>query len=238
VSGQHSREHPEEPDRVVIRDNRKIDPVTGEARTAPKPGPAHHAAAGPAGPAEPIEPAGETGQVPMVEASLLDERTADLQRLQAEYANYRKRADRERQSAGEVATGRVLAELLPVLDDLDRARQHGDLTGPLKAVADKLDDVLTKLGLEPFGAVGDPFDPSLHEAVMHDESDEVTQPTSTTVMRPGYKYRDRLLRAAMVGVTDPATPQTSAEHQAPEGDPSTDDDTPPAQANPTDAPSQ
>jgi molecular chaperone GrpE len=187
-----------DPDRVVIRDNRKIDPVTGEARK-------------PAGGVDtPLaEPAGEEvaqeGAAPMVEASLLDERTADLQRVQAEYANYRKRADRERLAASDLAVGRTLAELLPVIDDLDRAKAHGDLTGPLKAVADKLDSAFAKLGLVAFGEVGDPFDPAVHEAVLHDESDTVTEPTCTTVMRQGYKHHDRLLRPAMVGVTDPAT---------------------------------
>ena len=138
-----------------------------------------------------------------MDAALLDERTRDLQRVQAEYANYRKRAERDRLAAGELAVGRTLGELLPVLDDLDRARAHGDLAGPLKAVADKLEGVFAKLGLEAFGAVGDPFDPAIHDAVTHDESDTVTVPTCTTIMRQGYRHRDRLLRPAMVGVTDP-----------------------------------
>ena len=150
----------------------------------------------------------------MVEAALLEERTRDLQRLQAEYANYRKRAERDRLAAGDLAIGRTLAELLPVVDDLDRAKAHGDLTGALKAVADKLDATFTKLGLVAFGEVGDPFDPAIHEAVLHDESDAVTVPTCTTVMRQGYQHHDRLLRPAMVGVTDPvnptATPATAA----------------------------
>ncbi|MDT4939565.1 MAG: molecular chaperone GrpE, partial [Pseudonocardiales bacterium] len=123
---------------------------------------------------------------------------------QAEYANYRKRAERDRLVAGELAVGRVLTDLLPVLDDLDRARQHGDVTGALKAIADKLDSVVGKLGLQEFGDEGDPFDPSVHEAVMHAESDAVTEPACTSVLRKGYKHGDRLLRPAMVGVTDPA----------------------------------
>ncbi len=195
--GQGGNGAADEPDRVVIRDKRKIDPVTGEVRAAEA---AEADAAGhPDG-----EPVVEAGQVPMVEAALLDERTLDLQRLQAEYANYRKRAERERQAAGELAVGRVLTEMLPVLDDIDRARQHGDLTGALKAVADHLDGIFTKLGLEAFGVVGDPFDPAIHEAVLHDVSDEVTVPTCTTVMRPGYRHGERLLRPAMVGVSDPS----------------------------------
>ncbi len=155
----------------------------------------------------------------MVEAALLEERTRDLQRVQAEYANYRKRADRERLAAGDLAVSRVLADLLPVLDDLDRARAHGDLTGGLKAVAEHLDSVFSKLGLVSFGEVGDPFDPEIHEAVMHDESDEVTEPTCTTVMRPGYKHNDRLLRAAMVGVSDPSS--ETNDDEAPIEDPET-----------------
>jgi molecular chaperone GrpE len=180
----------------VIRDNRKIDPVTGEARKASPANPGADAVPG-------AGAISSEDEVPKAEALLLEERTRDLQRVQAEYANYRKRAERDRLAAGEVAVGRSLAELLPVIDDLDRARAHGDLTGPLKAVADKLEAAFTKLGLEAFGQVGDPFDPSIHEAVLHDESDSVTVPTCTTVMRQGYRHRDRLLRPAMVGVTDP-----------------------------------
>jgi molecular chaperone GrpE len=193
----------------VIRDNRKIDPVTGEARKPAGGG----ADASPAPDATPIT----EENVPKAEALLLEERTRDLQRVQAEYANYRKRAERDRLTAGELAVGRTLGELLPVLDDLDRARAHGDLTGPLKAVADKLEAAFTKLGLQAFGEVGDPFDPAVHEAVLHDESDTVTLPTCTTVMRPGYKHHDRLLRPAMVGVTDPAVFQRVTEDGEPLG---------------------
>ena len=199
-------QNPEEQDRVIIRDNRKIDPVTGEAR---KPEPKD--AAGSESSALAAEPAVEPGEGPMVEASLLDERTRDLQRVQAEYANYRKRADRDRLAAGEIATGRVLTELLPILDDLDRAREHGDLTGGLKAIADKLDGVTSKLGLVAFGDDGDAFDPTVHEAVMHDESTEVSEPTCTKILRPGYKHGERLLRPAMVGVTDPVQVQATTQ---------------------------
>lgn len=193
--GTPAEHNPEEADRVVIRDKRRIDPVTGEAREVP--------AGQPAGTQAGAVPATETAQVPMVEAALLDERTADLQRLQAEYANYRKRADRERLAAGDIAVGRALAELLPVLDDIDLARRHGDLTGGLKAVADGLLGALAKLGLERVGEVGDPFDPTLHEAVTHTVTDEVTEATCTSVLRPGYRHGERLLRPAMVGVSEP-----------------------------------
>jgi molecular chaperone GrpE len=187
---------PEEQERVIIRDNRKIDPVTGEARKVPPD----------------TAPAPEAGEAPKVDATLLDERTRDLQRVQAEYANYRKRAERDRLAAGELAVGRALAELLPVLDDIDRARDHGDLTGALKAVADHLETVFAKLGLQAFGEEGDEFDPSVHEAVMHEESADVTVPTATKVLRKGYKHGERLLRAAMVGVTDPIAPPGLGEH--------------------------
>jgi molecular chaperone GrpE len=183
-----SPEHPAEP--VVIRDKRKIDPVTGEARELP---------------AEAAASAGSTAEddVPKAEALLVEERTRDLQRVQAEYANYRKRAERERLAAGDVAVSRVLTELLPVLDDIDRARSHGDLTGGLKAISDQLELILSKLGLAAFGEEGDAFDPTIHEAVMHNESPDVSEPSCTTVMRKGYRHGDRLLRPAMVGVSDP-----------------------------------
>jgi molecular chaperone GrpE len=197
---------------VVIRDKRKIDPLTGELRT---PAPAEPTGSVGGGAAEPVT---EPAQVPMVEAALLDERTADLQRLQAEYANYRKRAERDRLAAGDLAIGRVLTDLLPVLDDIERARQHGDLTGGLKAVAEQLELAFGKYGLEPFGEQGDPFDPTVHEAVMHNESDEVAVATCTAVMRKGYKHGERLLRPAMVGVTDPASPAPAAEGETPIGD--------------------
>jgi len=138
--------------------------------------------------------------------SELAERTVDLQRLQAEFANYRKRVERDRIAVGEQAAARVLSALLPVLDDIERARAHGDLDGAFKAVAEQIESALTKQGLEPFGEVGDVFDPQLHEAVMHTETDDVDVPTCTTVMRKGYRQGERLLRPAMVGVSDPTHP--------------------------------
>jgi molecular chaperone GrpE len=133
----------------------------------------------------------------------LDERTRDLQRVGAEYANYRKRVDRDRGVVVEQALGSVLASLLPVLDDLDRARDHGDLVGPFASVADQLTGALAKFGLTPFGEKGDPFDPARHEAVAHLTSAEVTEPTCIDVLRRGYLLGDRLLRAALVAVADP-----------------------------------
>jgi molecular chaperone GrpE len=133
----------------------------------------------------------------------LEETIKDLQRVSAEYANYRKRVERDRSLIGEQATGAVLAALLPVLDDLDRARDHGDLVGPFGAVADQLNATTAKFGLTGFGDKGDPFDPTRHEAVAHRTSAEVTEPTCVEVMRRGYMLGDRLLRPALVAVADP-----------------------------------
>lgn len=133
----------------------------------------------------------------------VDELTQDLQRITAEYANYRKRVDRDRGLVGEQATGTVLAALLPVLDDIDRAREHGDLVGPFGSVAEQLVNALTKFGLTPFGEKGDTFDPTRHEAVTHEISAEVKEPTCVGIMRRGYLLGDRLLRPALVAVADP-----------------------------------
>ncbi|MET7418053.1 nucleotide exchange factor GrpE [Dactylosporangium sp. NPDC005555] len=133
----------------------------------------------------------------------LEERTRDLQRVTAEYANYRKRVDRDRAQVVEQASANVLGALLPVLDDLDRARDHGDLVGAFGAVAEQLTGALTKFGLTVFGAKGDAFDPTRHEAVAHLTSAEVTEPTCIDVMRRGYLLGERLLRPALVAVADP-----------------------------------
>ncbi|WP_285651493.1 nucleotide exchange factor GrpE [Actinomycetospora sp. NBRC 106375] len=134
--------------------------------------------------------------------SELAERTADLQRVSAEFTNFRRRTEREKESTVAAAKASVAGELLTVLDDVERAASHGDLTGPFKLVADRLTETLQRAGLTPFGAEGDAFDPSVHEAVAHETSSEVSGPTVTTVMRRGYRFGDRVLRAAMVGVTD------------------------------------
>ncbi len=135
--------------------------------------------------------------------ALLDERTADLQRVKAEYDNYRKRVERDRVAMVEQAIAGVLVHLLPVLDDIDRAREHDEVTGGFKSVADSLETALAKLGLERVGEVGDPFDPLVHEAVTHQHSDEVTEATCVAVLRPGYRFAERLLRPAMVAVAEP-----------------------------------
>ena len=199
-----TEQHPEER-RVVVNDRRRIDPETGAPRVV-SPGTAGSGSRpGPAGPAgQHASPAEASSEELAAAKQALAERTADLQRVTAEYANYRKRVDRDRAATVEAATGAVLATLLPVLDDVDRARQHGDLTGAFKAVADQLEATLEKLGLQPYGEVGEPFDPTLHEAVAHQTSAEVSEPTCVAVLRRGYKLGDRLLRVPLVAVAEPA----------------------------------
>ncbi|WP_040784618.1 nucleotide exchange factor GrpE [Nocardia pneumoniae] len=186
---------------ITFVDNRKIDPETGEIR---EPAADNGTAAGPApesgNGAEP-DNGGESQALADTISGELAERTADLQRLTAEYANYRRRVERDRKTAIDAAKASVVTELLGVLDDLDRARAHGDLeSGPLKSVADKLAAALQKQGLEEFGSEGDPFDPTLHEAVQHEGSGH--DPVIGIVMRKGYRFGDRVLRHALVGVTD------------------------------------
>jgi molecular chaperone GrpE len=130
--------------------------------------------------------------------------TSDLQRLQAEYANYRKRVERDRAVAHESAVGAVLTELLALLDDVDRAEQHGELSGGFKAVADQLNSITSRIGLEKYGTEGEAFDPQIHEALMHEESAAVAVATASKILQPGYKYKERILRPARVAVTDPA----------------------------------
>lgn len=191
-----------EPERVVVRDRRRIDPLTGEVRKPAAAGAGGPGTGGPgAAPSEsPGDPAAETKLAELT--AQLDERTADLQRVSAEYANYRRRVDRDREAITVAARAKVVGELLTVLDDLDRAHAHGDLTGAFKAVADKLVSALTATGLESFGAEGDPFDPAVHEAVQHATSSEVAGPTVSVVLRRGYRLGERVLRPAMVVVTD------------------------------------
>ena len=129
--------------------------------------------------------------------------TEDLQRLQAEYANYRKRVERDRALSAEVAISSVLLEFLAILDDLDRAAAHNELSGGFKAVADQVIATTSKLGLEKFGDAPSAFDPNIHDALMHETSAEVSETTVTKILQPGYKYKERILRPARVIVTDP-----------------------------------
>ncbi|MEV6232620.1 nucleotide exchange factor GrpE [Saccharopolyspora shandongensis] len=220
---------------VVVRDRRRIDPVTGQRRTPAPNGEEAQVAETISGTldeeivkgaaqeaAEPTaeQPEGEqaTGEQAELQKQV-DELTADLKRVTAEYANYRKRVERDRESVIAAAKASVAGDLLTVLDDLERAEAHGDLNGAFKAVADKLITTLNSAGLEAFGAEGDEFDPSVHEAVQHSTSPDVSGPTVTVVLRRGYRFADRVLRPAMVGVTDhepAAEPAGSAEPAADE----------------------
>jgi molecular chaperone GrpE len=214
----------------VIRDHRRIDPVTGQPRRG------KHAASQPAGttsagrpggagaPNQPRHGRADDGDAAEEKPSEADsaaiaaeraaadklrtelaERTADLQRLQAEYANYRKRVDRDRAAVREHATASALTDLLPVLDAIGQAREHGELSGGFKSVADSLQAALTKLGLVSYGQRGDAFDPKIHEALMHSYSPDVTEDTCVEVLQPGYRVGERILRPARVAVAEPAT---------------------------------
>jgi len=212
----------------VIRDHRRIDPVTGQ----PKRG--KHAASQPAGTSGAGRPGGagagsarhgkaddekadEVGETELTETETaellaakelrtkLAERTADLQRLQAEYANYRKRVDRDRAAVREYAVAGALTELLPALDAISQAREHGELSGGFKSVADSLQAALGKLGLVSYGQRGDVFDPKIHEALTHSYSPDVTEDTCVEIFQPGYKVGERILRPARVAVAEPAT---------------------------------
>jgi molecular chaperone GrpE len=240
----------------VIRDRRRIDPVTGKVRNqgqssgasasagespadeagrgAGQSRPGKHSASkpgatGPTGPGsdgagqadQAGPPSGGDAAANGDAAVKLAERTADLQRVQAEYANYRKRVDRDRAAVRDLALAGVLSELLPVLDDIGRAREHDELTGGFKAVADALESATAKLGLTTFGKAGEAFDPNVHEALMHAYSAEVTEPTCVQVLQPGYKVGERILRPARVAVaepTDPAGSRTATDEPFQEGD--------------------
>ena len=187
---------------VTITDKRRIDPDTGEVREqAPAPG----------GPASAASDAG----APANDSDEVAELKSTLQRVKAEYDNYRKRSLRDQQVTADRAKATVISQLLGVVDDLDRARSHGDLeSGPLKSVADKLVGALEGQGLSAFGAEGDEFDPSLHEAVQHEG--EGTHPVVGTVMRRGYKIGDQVVRHALVGVVD-TVPDADSGGDSPSG---------------------
>ena len=177
----------DDPEQVVVRDKRRLDPDSGALRE-------------PA--AAPVE---EAAPAAAPEPDRVAELTADLQRVSAEYANYRKRVERDRVAVVEMATAGVLNGLLPILDDVERARSHGDLTGGFQAVGEALEALTAKLGLERFGEVGEPFDPSVHEALMQAEPDpSATVAVCAMVLQPGYRLSGgRVLRAARVSVAEP-----------------------------------
>jgi molecular chaperone GrpE len=213
-------EGPGEHQGPIIRDKRKLDPQTGQVRAA-------YASTEPVA-AEAAQPAVDAVEVRAEEAAstdaaapappapsveldaaraLADERLNDLQRLQAEYVNYRRRVDRDRDVARDSAVASVLESLLPVLDDVHLARQHGDLEGgPFAAIAEKLETTLTRFGLVRYGEPGEAFDPTVHEALIHTQAELAEGTTETTVvqvLQPGYRAGERVLRAARVAVADP-----------------------------------
>src|SRR6202022_4408741 len=184
VSSEHEAHEP-----VIVTDKRRIDPETGAVRE------------GSTGPAPSGSAPAASGGTDSDDAAELK---ATLQRVKAEYDNYRKRSVRQEHLAAERAKAAVVTQLLGVLDDLDRARKHGDLeSGPMKSVADKLTNAFTGLGLTAFGAEGEDFDPALHEAVQHEgDGGPGSKPVIGTVMRQGYQLGEQVLRHAMVGVVD------------------------------------
>ncbi len=146
----------------------------------------------------------------------LAERTGDLQRLQAEYVNYKRRVDRDRDLSRKVGIEGVLKDLLSVLDDLRSAREHDELTGGFKAVADEVERITVKYGLQPFGEKGDPFDPHIHEALLHAHAEGIDGPTCVEILQPGYKVGDRILRPARVAVAEPDPDRPAEPELAPE----------------------
>ena len=174
--------------RVRVTDNRLIDPQTGVVRQPDAGAPA------PSSEGEVVE-----AEVIEIEAKVA-ELTNDLQRVHAEYANYRRRVERDREAVRELAVAAVLTELLPIVDDVDRARQHGELEGAFKSVGEALEAAATKAGLERYASVGDEFDPMLHEAVATEARDDITSPTVVAVYQSGYRHAGRVLRPARVAV--------------------------------------
>ena len=215
------REHEHEHEHPVVRDKRRVN-ADGSVR---EPGPSWAPAA-----SMPTAPAGAPlADTTSAAASALEaqvtELTDTLQRVKAEYDNYRRRTEKEKQLAGEMATAQVLSLLLPMLDDVERARSHGDLTGAFAAVGDALTTLALKLGLEQYGESGDVFDPQIHDAVMTVApivGAEVT--VVADAFRRGYRFGGRVLRPAQVAVADPAAPEAAAGGEGPSGTASTSPD--------------
>ncbi len=197
-SSEHqSSEHPDGghfPDQGQVDfDSETVDETAGAQETA--------APAAPGGAEPPV--AGAPYESPEELAARTKELTADLQRLQAEYLNYKRRVERDRELVLQNAKFSILSALLPVLDDVDRAREHDEVTGAFKAVADSLTRIVSGEGLVKFGEPGDEFDPRLHEALMHGLSADVSTTTCDKVVQAGYQFGDRVVRPAMVTVVDP-----------------------------------
>ena len=204
MSQSHDNDPEGERSGPIIRDNRKIDPVTYQARgsrSAAAPAPEEENEITTENPA-PTPSDAETAEL----KTQLAERTADLQRLQAEYVNYKRRVDRDRDLIRTATVENVLKDLLNVLDDIRSAREHDELTGGVKAIADEVERVTGKYGLETYGSKGDSFDPHIHEALLHSHTDVVDGPTCVEILQPGYRVGDRVLRPARVAVAEPNEP--------------------------------
>ncbi len=236
MSGTHpgpDSEHEGEQSGPKVYDRRRIDPDTYQVREP------QHAAPAPGGPdaTSTTNPSGEPGDAPTADKdsrvteleTALAERTADLQRLQAEYVNYKRRVDRDRDVSRKSGEESVLKDLLGVLDDVRSAGEHGELTGAFRAVGDEVTRVTAKHGLVAFGEKGDPFDPHVHEALLHSLSPDVSGPTCVEILQPGYRVGERVLRPARVAVAEPdgSAPEPAVEPgtnpvetQADEPDPS------------------
>ncbi|MFJ1972496.1 nucleotide exchange factor GrpE [Streptomyces sp. NPDC087903] len=180
----------------------KPDVPSGATSDDAEPAAAPKEGAAPAGDSSAAQIAGLTAQLDQARKAL-DERTADLQRLQAEFQNYRRRVERDRVTVKEIAIASLLTELLPVLDDIGRAREHGELVGGFKSVAESLETVAAKMGLQQFGKEGEPFDPTIHEALMHSYAPDVTETTCVAILQPGYRFGERTIRPARVAVAEP-----------------------------------
>ncbi len=186
---------------IRFRDNRKVDPETFQPRAAPAPAaetPQPEAVAAEVAEAADVAEVAEAGEA----GDRVAELTADLQRLSAEYANYRKRVDRDRELNRDRAVASVVTDLMPILDDIDRARGHAELDGGFKAVAEAVEALAGKYGLARFGEEGELFDPHVHEAMTSQASPEVTEPTVSAVYQIGYRLGDQILRPARVAVAD------------------------------------
>lgn len=194
------QQDPAEGGSPTIRDRRRIDPVTGERRVSEDSSGAPAAASADAASGPPASEVSDALAAAQAEAA---ERLDDLRRLQAEYVNYRRRVERDREAVRENAKVEVLGEFLAVLDDIGRARDHGDLTGAFRSVGEALEAATAKAGLVRYGEPGDEFDPTVHEALMHEYSDEVSVATCTQVLQPGYRVGERIVRPARVSVAEP-----------------------------------
>lgn len=186
---EHDEQVERESEGVRVTDRRRIDPETFEVRQQAAGAPDDLAA----------EAAIVEGDVLAIETKVA-ELTEDLQRVHAEYANYRKRVERDREMLRDIAVANAMVDIVPVLDDIDRAREHDELHGAFKTVGENLEQAVSKLGLERFGAAGEVFDPNMHEALTSEASDEVSEPTVIRVYQPGYRFAERVLRPARVAV--------------------------------------